>query len=204
MQDSGHDKASLRKTYLALRKALPRDTADTWSMQIAGTVKAQFPAWQQTFAEPVRVHCFLPILRRNEVDTWPVIRWLWQQPSVDVVVPVTDFAGGGMVHVALRADTPLFTNSYGIPEPDPGQGAQFRPEDMDMVLVPLLVADQQGHRVGYGGGFYDRFLAQCRPDCLKTGLSFFDPVELIKDTFAGDIPLDCCIIRDHIWYFKTM
>lgn len=201
MHDSGTDKATLRKTYLAQRRALSRDTAAAWSTQIAGTVKAQFPVWQQAFTEPVRVHCFLPIARQNEVDTWPVIRWLWQQPGAEVIVPVTDFTGGGLAHVRLYPDTPLITNPYGIQEPDLTQHTLVSPDALDVVLVPLLVADQQGQRVGYGGGFYDRFLAQCRPDCLKTGLSFFDPVEQIADTFVGDVPLDCCIIRDYIRYF---
>ncbi|OIN56996.1 5-formyltetrahydrofolate cyclo-ligase [Arsenicibacter rosenii] len=201
MHDSGHDKASLRKTYLARRKALSRDTVNAWSAQIAGTVMAQFPVWQQSFPEPVRVHCFLPITRQNEVDTWPVIRWLWQQPGAEVIVPVTDFGGGSLAHVRLQPDTPLITNAYGIQEPDLTHHKPVSPDALDVVLVPLLVADQQGQRVGYGGGFYDRFLAQCRPDCLKTGLSFFDPVERIADSFAGDIPLDSCIIRSHISYF---
>ena len=59
-----------------------------------------------------------------------------------------------------------------------------------MVLVPGVCFDRDGHRVGYGKGFYDRFLKTCRPDCVKIGLSFFEPVEKIDDVHNGDIALD--------------
>ena len=70
-----------------------------------------------------------------------------------------------------------------------------------MVLVPLLGFDERGHRVGYGKGFYDRFLAECNPKIQKIGLSLFEPVAQIDDTSDFDIPLDACITPNRIWYF---
>ena len=63
-------------------------------------------------------------------------------------------------------------------------------KSIDMVLVPGLCFDGDGHRVGYGKGFYDRFLKTCRPDCIKIGLSYFEPVESIDDVHEGDVRLD--------------
>jgi len=56
--------------------------------------------------------------------------------------------------------------------------------------VPLLISDEQHYRVGYGKGFYDRFLANCRKDCKKIGLNFFKPIQKISDSNEFDIALD--------------
>jgi 5-formyltetrahydrofolate cyclo-ligase len=76
------------------------------------------------------------------------------------------------------------------------------PEAIDTAIVPLLCFDERGYRVGYGKGYYDRFLAKCRPNCLKIGLSFFEPVENIDDINEYDIPLDLCIAPDRTITFS--
>lgn len=72
---------------------------------------------------------------------------------------------------------------------------------LDAVLVPLIAFDARGFRVGYGKGFYDRFLKTCRADCLKIGLSLFPPVEKIADTADFDVKLDACATPEKIWRF---
>jgi len=57
--------------------------------------------------------------------------------------------------------------------------------------------------VGYGKGYYDRFLKRCRTDCLKVGLSYFGPVETIPEAHDADIPLDCCITPEVIQTFNN-
>jgi len=66
------------------------------------------------------------------------------------------------------------------------------------VLVPLLCFDRRGHRVGYGRGYYDRFLARCRHDCKKIGLSFFEPLAEIDDVHEGDVELNYCVTPDGV------
>jgi 5-formyltetrahydrofolate cyclo-ligase len=88
----------------------------------------------------------------------------------------------------------LIENAWGIREPagdEPIDAAEI-----DMVLVPLLCFDKRSHRVGYGKGYYDRFLSKCRPDCLKIGLSFFPPVEAILRIGSRDIALDHFVLPD--------
>ena len=70
-----------------------------------------------------------------------------------------------------------------------------------MVFIPLLQADVRGNRLGYGKGFYDRYLALCRPDVIKIGLNFFEPIPIIS-TEETDIPLDYLIIPNRIYEFK--
>ena len=64
---------------------------------------------------------------------------------------------------------------------------------LDLVFVPLLISDENNYRVGYGKGFYDRFLLNCRKDCKKIGLNFFKPTSKIVDINAFDIALDAVI-----------
>ncbi|MDX5417796.1 MAG: 5-formyltetrahydrofolate cyclo-ligase [Hymenobacteraceae bacterium] len=178
---------------LQRRRALSIDEVAVRSQRIADLFFQHFPPKAgQT------VHVFLPIIKNNEVDTWPIIGQLRLEcPDVRVVVPVTDAEQNVLTHHHLTEESLLVENAWGIPEP---QGAQIvHADEVDMVLIPLLAFDKQGHRVGYGKGFYDRFLAECRPDVIKVGLSLEPPVERIADPNAFDVPLDYAITPQGVW-----
>lgn len=100
---------------------------------------------------------------------------------------------------AWNDETVFLTNRHGIEEPNPETSQPIDIQDIDAVLVPLLAFDRQGQRVGYGGGYYDRFLSQCRPDTLKIGLSHFEPIEEIEDVDEWDVKLDLCITPDRLY-----
>jgi 5-formyltetrahydrofolate cyclo-ligase len=72
---------------------------------------------------------------------------------------------------------------------------------IDVVFVPLLAFDKKGHRVGYGKGFYDKFLSECKPETIKIGLSFFEPEELISDVFEDDVTLNYCVTPNGVYAF---
>jgi len=193
-------KAQLRTDFLAQRRALTADEVERRSRAIADLVFTQID-------NPRYIHTFLPILRQNEVNTWPIIHRIWREfPQHKIAVSVTDPVSQTLTHYKLTPDIPLIENRWGIPEPNPkssrfGAPIQHPASNFDMVLVPLLAFDLQGHRVGYGGGYYDRFLAECRPDCLKIGLSLFEPVELIEGIEETDVPLYACITPERIVWF---
>lgn len=105
-----------------------------------------------------------------------------------------------MEHFLMREGIVLEENAWGIVEPV--EGERIAESALDLVLIPLLVADGKGNRVGYGKGFYDRFLVQCRPDCVKIGISYFDPIEKIDDVDAFDIPLDMLVTPKKIYRFS--
>jgi 5-formyltetrahydrofolate cyclo-ligase len=71
-----------------------------------------------------------------------------------------------------------------------------------VVFVPLLGYDVQGNRVGYGKGFYDAFLSQCKKDVVKIGLSFFEPEQEITDVLNTDIRLDYCVTPTTVYSFR--
>ncbi|OON68291.1 5-formyltetrahydrofolate cyclo-ligase [Hymenobacter sp. CRA2] len=187
-------KAELRRLMLARRRALPPAELAARSTRMAARLFAGFDvgAWRA-------VHLFLPLQRRQEPDTWLIIRRLWtEQPGTRVVVPVVQ-ASGTLTHRLLTPDTPLVESAWGIPEPV--DAPLISPADIDAVLLPLLAFDEQGHRVGYGKGFYDRFLAEC-PRALRIGLSLEPPVPRIADVWPGDVPLHACVTPEKVWRFR--
>ena len=179
-------KAALRRAALAQRLALPPAEAARRCDELREQLFQQFTVSQWRW-----LHVFLPIVARNEPDTWGIIRRIWEeQLPVRLAAPVVQAGGSSLRHYELRADTPLAKNRWGIAEPAPVAAAEVAPAALDAVLVPLLACDRHGQRVGYGGGFYDRFLAQCQPGTAFIGLSLLDEVvDEIADVEATDVAL---------------
>nr|WP_294896511.1 5-formyltetrahydrofolate cyclo-ligase [uncultured Pedobacter sp.] len=147
------------------------------------------------------VHLFLPIVEKREVDTFEFINFFkTQQPHIKIVVPRCDFKTKKMEALVFDAEsTVLVKNKQHIPEPLYGENID--PLLIDAVIIPLLAFDKLGHRVGYGAGFYDRFLERCKPDVLKIGVSLFEPIDKILDTHHQDIRLTHCITPKQIYFF---
>lgn len=198
-------KAELRTRFLAQRRSLSATAVYERSERIADQFFASLTSPFKLSAQGTGVtylHAFLPIRRQHEIDTWLIINRLWQErPAVQVVVSRTDVATTTLTHYQLQPGTLLTENRWGIPEPDPTSSVRCLPGQLDLVLVPLLTFDRQGHRVGYGGGYYDRFLADCRPDCRKVGLSLFEPVPSIHDVAETDVRLDACVTPFRTYVF---
>ena len=120
-------------------------------------------------------------------------------PDLTIAYPISDTATLQMTAVTINEDTVYQTNQWGITEPK--EGEVLDQQQIDLIFVPLLVCDKEGYRVGYGKGFYDRYLANCREDIVKIGLSYFEPIEKITDTNQFDVPLTYCITPQHIYEF---
>jgi 5-formyltetrahydrofolate cyclo-ligase len=148
------------------------------------------------------LHIFLPIARGREVDTWTIINNLQQNRSeIALVIPRMVPGTRELDHYRYDPDIALIDNRWAIPEPDPERCEPIIPRELDAVVVPLLCFDALGYRVGYGGGYYDRFLAKCRPDVIKVGVSLFEPSPAIDDTDAYDIPLDYAVTPSRVYRF---
>jgi len=192
-------KAALRRAALDRRKALTPAEIARRSEQLRAGLLRHFPVQEWRW-----LHLFLPLLAQGEPDTWPIIRQLWAaNQSPRLAAPIVQPDGISLRQYELAPDTPLVANRWGIPEPLADPATEVLPAQFDAVLVPLLACDQRGHRVGYGGGFYDRFLAQCRPGALFIGLSILEeePVPEIADVLPTDVPLHACITPGGVWSF---
>ncbi len=180
-------KSDLRSIYLNKREALSSTEKVEIDAALLKLVK------KLPLQEVKVVHIFLPILAKNEIDTWPIIQHVWDTyPEITVVVPVSNFKLREMTSVVLTSETEIVVNKWGIPEPIKNQShyQEIPPQEIDLVLVPLLSVDNTGQRVGYGAGFYDRFLETTKPTVVTVGLSQFSILdEPISDVLPTDIAI---------------
>ena len=179
-------KDELRKFWLSKRRELSDEDVARLSMQIANNFLEKSDLSRTRF-----LHTFLPITKFREVDTRTICERIWSDfPHVQTVVPRLNDEGA-LDSCLLTAETELSANKWGISEPHDCR--RVEPNQIDVVLVPGLCFDVNGHRVGYGKGFYDRFLITTRNDCRKIGLSYFEPIDEIDDLHEGDIPVDSVV-----------
>jgi 5-formyltetrahydrofolate cyclo-ligase len=173
-------KNKLRLHYSHLRDLLTKEEQKEASIALANR-SLSLPIWDKNY-----FHLFLSIHEKSEVDTSFLLSIL-QGRDKEVIIPKM-LPDHQLEHYLLTDNTPLRANTFGIPEPL--SGITVEPKRIEVVFLPLLVFDRKGYRVGYGGGYYDRFLAQCPESTVKVGLSFFDPVEAISDLNEYDVAMD--------------
>jgi 5-formyltetrahydrofolate cyclo-ligase len=185
-------KKELRIKYKALRSEMTIEEAEDKSLSIANRL-LQVDLWDSIY-----FHLFLTIEEKKEINTEYILQIL-QGKDKEVIVSRSDFETHTMTHYLLTDNTRLKKNDYGIPEPV--DGIEVAANRIDVVFVPLLAFDITGHRTGYGKGFYDRFLAACKPNVIKVGLSFFEAEEAICDINPTDIVLDYCVTPNNVYKF---
>lgn len=180
------NKVELRKLYLEKRRALtPSEYLDLNQKLTANFLN------NVDLSEVKTLHTFLSIAKNNEPDTSGIIQHVRAtHPAIRIAIPKVNDTGE-LESYFLNTETQLKISAWGIPEPQYGE--LVNPGSIDLVIVPLLIFDKQKHRVGYGKGFYDRFLTSCRKDCKTVGLSFFEPIEKISDIGTHDLALDYVI-----------
>jgi len=176
------DKKEVRKTFKNKRNLLNEEMVDEASERIIVQLKNYFD-----FTNKI-VHVFLPIRKFKEVNLYPFIDFLHEN-NVQVVTSITNRVDNTLTHVELKSNTSLEEDSWGIPTPIKASLADET--NIDVVIVPLLAFDKNGHRVGYGKGYYDRFLSEITAH--KIGVSLFEVLYEPLDIDQYDIPLDVVI-----------
>jgi 5-formyltetrahydrofolate cyclo-ligase len=187
-------KEDLRKIYKDQRLALPAKD----KLKLDDLLLIQFQ--KLSFEHVQVVLSFWPMEDKGEMDTHLYTRYLTHLiPGVQICYPLIDTATNFMSAIMVDDETAFEENKYGITEPVDGE--VIDPQEIDMVLVPLFAFDKNGNRVGYGKGYYDRFLKNCREDVILVGISYFEPVEKIDDTHDYDVPLNFCITPQNLYEF---
>ena len=185
-------KSELRKKYNLLRDDLSANQVDDLSLYIANQL-LKLDIWHFTF-----FHIFLTIEEKKEINTDYILNILSGKDK-NIVISKSSFTTGLMTHFLLTDNTLIKKNSYNIPEPI--DGIEISPKKLEVVFVPLLAFDKLGNRVGYGKGFYDRFLSACKQETIKIGLSFFEAETALIDNSENDVRLDYCISPKRVYSF---
>lgn len=185
-------KSELRKKYKALRNSLSQETIDDLSLEIANQL-LKLDIWHFSF-----YHIFLSIETQKEVNTDFILNILSGKDK-NIVISKSDFKTTTLQNYLLTDATVIKLNKYDIPEPV--DGIEIDNFKLEVVFVPLLAFDKKGHRIGYGKGFYDTFLASCKPNTIKIGLSFFDVEDSLIQIYKNDIALNYCVTPKKIHTF---
>jgi 5-formyltetrahydrofolate cyclo-ligase len=186
-------KDQLREKYLNLRRELAPGQVQNLSEEICELIFKNFN-FEDKF-----VSLFLPIERKNEINTYLI----WEKGigfGAKIAVPKSNHVTFEMKHILFETEDQLELSAWGIPEPK--KGKVIAADRFDYVFVPLLAIDKKGNRVGYGKGFYDRFLKKCAPSCKFIGLHHFDYEKEISEISPSDVKLDACITPKGIVWFE--
>lgn len=184
-------KETYRNKYKRFRESISDKDLEDKSLAIANNVLS-LDIWDYSF-----YHIFLPIQKLREVNTEYILSIL-NGKDKNIVISRSDLQNRTMSSILLTDNTIIKPNKWGIPEPI--GGIPIAEHQLEVIFVPLLAFDLQGHRIGYGKGFYDRFLATCPKNILKIGLSLFEAESKLPST-QDDIQLTHCITANKIHQF---
>ena len=187
-------KNELRQDYRQLRKQLSGDEVNDLSRKIT----TQLGTWLEGQEGLTHFHLFFPISKFKEVNTF-YIQQLLEQQGKTLFTSQVNREENRLDTLQLPPEASFFLDEWGIPVPQ--ESVRVTATKIQVVFVPLLAYDKSGHRLGFGKGFYDRFLASLEQPVLKVGLSFFTPEEAIP-VEPHDIPLDYCITPEQILKFN--
>jgi 5-formyltetrahydrofolate cyclo-ligase len=186
-------KQEARSLFKQKRLELSFQEIESLSEKICATLFTNFQLEEKT------ISVFLPIERQREINTFKILEKLISVGAT-VAIPKSEMGNNTLIHYKFESHAQLKISEYGIPEPMNGE--VIPPEKFDFVFVPLLAVDKSGHRIGYGKGFYDRFLQQCSSECLFIGLHLFDEFTEIEDIDTHDIQLNYCVTPTKIIHFE--
>ena len=177
-------KTTLRKIYREKRENLSEFELQQFQENIYKQI------FNLDISKAKNVHLFLSMRKFKEINTAPLIAY-FRSKKKRIVVSRCNFKTTTLSHFYLDEKTKLVLNKFGVPEPINAQ--EISEKELDLVFVPMLISDKDNYRVGYGKGYYDRFLSKCRKDAQIIGINFFKPIEKIEDVNKYDVALDCVI-----------
>jgi 5-formyltetrahydrofolate cyclo-ligase len=187
-------KKELRNLYKAKRAAITSSQVD----KLTDLLLIQFQSLHLDI--PDYIFSYLPFEKYHEIDLSIIEDYCrWKNPACNFCYPVINDTSNEMEAIITSTDQSFTENKFGIPEPFGGE--KIAPEDLEMIFLPLLAFDKLGYRLGYGKGYYDRFLVNCKQDVLKIGFNFFEVLAepIISDEF--DMPLNLCITPNLSYHF---
>jgi 5-formyltetrahydrofolate cyclo-ligase len=187
-------KKELRSIYRQKRKALtPAEKNKLDDLLLIQFQTIPLPPIQSILA-------YAAIDENNEPPTDLMVDYLqYTIPGLQIAYPKTDIITQEMQAILTDEHSFFEKTEWNIPEPI--DGTTIAPEQLELIFIPLLTFDKQGYRVGYGKGFYDKYLADCPAGIIKIGISYFEPTDEITDRNNFDVPLSYCITPYNTYVF---
>ena len=186
----------LRLDIQAKRQALPLAACRDYSDSIVGKILS--------LAEIKHAQTIAAYLNTaHEVDLSALFEPLWRQGKTVVIPRCVIKADIPTLHFyQYLPGMPLINNQFDIREPDPNTATEIPIESIDIALTPIVAFDRKGHRIGMGGGYYDRTFADinCRP--LMIGCAFaLQYIDTLIDIQPWDIAMDAVVTEIQTLWF---
>ncbi len=193
MDNVVQQKSKIRSLFESQRRSLSGESVDSQSSKIISHLK-NLPEYQGAKT----VHCY--VAWRNEVNTNQLIKDTLQTGR-RVIVPVIDLSSHILLHSEIKGFDELKKGTFGILEPPKDRFRKVKISEFDLVIVPGVAFDLSGHRIGFGGGFYDGFLGSVK--ATKIALAYeFQIVDEIP-TRAEDEKVDILVSEKNVYRFSA-
>ena len=176
-------KKEVRKKYKELRNLLSSQEIDTLSLQCIKNLMDNIPLAEKN------IGVFLPIKHAKEPNLFLFLNE-FNLLQTRIYAPISNQETFEMDFYRVLSKQDLSIGAFGIPEPKNTQ--IIDPMDLDVILLPLMAFDNSGHRIGYGKGFYDRYLNRTKKELITIGISLFDVIETFDDVDSFDVPMTHC------------
>jgi 5-formyltetrahydrofolate cyclo-ligase len=178
---------------------LRREISTAQRVEAAQTA-AQHLLHHPLFKQSEHIACYLPV--KNEFDTQPLIEMIWQAGK-HCYLPVLTEAKSLVFARYVKGDA-LVPNQFNIPEPSVA-AERIAAVQLDLVVAPLVAFDAAGHRLGTGGGYYDRTFAfmqaQTQQKPVILGLAFALQQAKTLPSEAWDIQLNAILTEQSLALF---
>ena len=189
-------KQQLRRQYLALRKNMDEELHKTRSAAIRAALK-ELPE----LVKARTIHCYWPSYPQREIDLRPLISQFRQEGKQIVLPKVISYREWSpgvnrMEHRVFTGETNLIANRWDVYEP--GETPIVPVSQLDVIVVPAIVASRSGYRIGYGKGYYDEFLAQAECPTICPVFSAFLVDTIPSETH--DTPVDIVLTEHEVFY----
>ncbi|ABZ77932.1 5-formyltetrahydrofolate cyclo-ligase [Shewanella halifaxensis HAW-EB4] len=197
---SASDKAcrkAIRSQIREARRSLTTEQQDSFAMTAADYTLSRL---KQLKAQRVALY----LTNDGELDTKPLIEALWQS-KIEVYLPrLHPFSPGNLLFFRYQADTKMQKNHMSIWEPKLNITQMLLPHQIDVVITPLVAFDLQGNRMGMGGGFYDRTLANWQHKRKPLPIGYAHDCQQVGSLPCEhwDVPLPFIITPSHCHSFE--
>lgn len=178
------EKNKLRSEWKLLLKDLPSERR----LKAASLANDALILWVKNNAKKIPILSFASF--STEIDLWPFNQFLMQEGLL--ILPKT-VKNQLSLHLVSNQES-LKKNAFGILEPD-DKALVFLPQKIAFAFIPALAFDSRGNRLGFGGGFYDRLLAQFSPLTKTFGVGFKEQLsEKTLPTLSHDLPVKALML----------